>query len=851
MDTDARLLEQIRSGDAEAGRRFVGEQYPGIYRYLLYLTGQPELAEDLTQETFLQGWRHLDTFQGRASLKTWLHRIAHREFLAALRRRRAQAPLEETLEVAAPDATAWVESVALREVIDRLPLEQRAVVLLHYLEGYSSSEIARIVDAPAATVRYRLAQAREQLRQELGEDDLTYLNEPLAPMRQWNWLPLQEMYALETRLGAPTRSVGPGGEAKEDEMERREFLLQAAAGAAGLVLGESGQEVVDGRLTQKVTLAFKGTALSDLCGHLRSETGVHVAAGASVADEKVTLFCEKMPLRDVMRQLSRPFGYTWLRSRTGGSEHRYELVQDLRSQLLEEELRNRDRHAALLALEKEIERFRPYLSLSPDEALAKAKTASETEKPLLEKLAGVGWGPVQMYFRLSPPNLAALRGGQSLTFSETPRADEQPLQADVARGALQALRDFRVLREGDRFEVGNTQSALGGVPLTAISEACGSVILTLSEAEPGRFALGGGCGYAIWSNGEVPSSGSVTHRTLAIGMSPTAHRPQNAVVNARLAGDVALRRRVTLQPKASCRPMADPNAASEAKVTTAELLEAVHHATGLPLVADYYTRLCAPATLAVEDESLFEALNQLADAMGMRWTRDGAWLQFRSASFYDDRLKEVPNRLLSRWAAARRTHGTLTLDDFVEIAQLPDAQLDAEEMADGARGCWGLAEWDLPRSHNLRPHLRFLATLTPEQRREVTSAGGLQFARMSLAQQQQYIALGPADLAGRIESLEELATATLRVDYTLPGWFRWGAPADPEGRPRPVIGPWPVREPTREAALQAARRLSPRVTEAQLVRTELDVQFIYLWNAANDRYLRLVDRNGGGCYRPW
>jgi RNA polymerase sigma-70 factor (ECF subfamily) len=850
MDTDARLLEQIRTGDAEAGRRFVGEHYPGIYRYLLYLTGQPELAEDLTQETFLQGWRHLDTFQGRASLKTWLHRIAHREFLAALRRQRAQAPLEETSEVAAPDATDWVESVELREVIDRLPLEQRAVVLLHYLEGYTSSEISRIVDVPAATVRYRLAQARERLRQELGEDDLTYLNEPLAPMRQWAWLPSQEMYALDTRLGAPTYSVGPGGEAKEDEMERREFLRQAAAGAAGLVLAESGNEVVDGRLTQKVTLAFKGTALSDLCGHLRSETGVDVAAGASVADEKVTLFCETMPLRDVMRQLSRPFGYTWVRSTRNG-QHHYELVQDLRSQLLEEELRNRDRHAALLALEKEIERFRPYLSLSPDEALAKAKIASEAEKPLLKNLAGVGWGPIQIYFRLSPQDLAALHAGQSLTFSETPHAGERPLPADVARGALQALRDFRVLRQGDRFEVGNTQSAPGGVPLTALSEARGSVILTLAAAEPGRFALGGGCGYAIWSNGEVPSSGSVTHSPLAIGMSPTAHSPRNAVVNARLAGDTALRRRVTVRPGSSCRPLADPNAASEAKVTTADLLEALHHATGLPLVADYYTRLCAPATLSVENEPLFEALNQLADAMRIRWTRDGAWLQFRSASFYDDRLKEVPNRLLSRWAAARRTHGTLTLDDFVEIAQLPNAQLDAGEMADGARECWGLAEWDLPSSHNLRPHLRFLAALTPEQRREVTSADGLRFARLSLAQQQQYIALGPADFADRIQSLEELAAATLRVDYTLPGWFRWGAPADPEGRPRPVIGPWPVREPTREAALQAARRLNPRVTEAQLVRTELDVQFIYLWYAAKDRYLRLVDRNGAGCYRPW
>src|SRR5207247_3545244 len=120
------------------------------------------------------------------------------------------------------------------------------------------------------------------------------------------------------------------------------------------------------RLTQKVTCAFKGTALADLCEALKQETGIHLAAGNSVADEKVTLFCEKTPLREVMRQLSRPFGYTWLRSGTPG-QYRYALAQDLRSQLAEQELRNRDRDQALLALEREVDRYRPYLRFSPDE----------------------------------------------------------------------------------------------------------------------------------------------------------------------------------------------------------------------------------------------------------------------------------------------------------------------------------------------------------------------------------------------------------------------------------------------------------------------------------------------------
>jgi RNA polymerase sigma-70 factor, ECF subfamily len=80
---DGGFLTRLRQGDPEAGHRFVRENYPGVYRYLLYLCGHRETAEDLAQETFLQAWRHLDQFQGRSALPAWLHRIAHREFLRA------------------------------------------------------------------------------------------------------------------------------------------------------------------------------------------------------------------------------------------------------------------------------------------------------------------------------------------------------------------------------------------------------------------------------------------------------------------------------------------------------------------------------------------------------------------------------------------------------------------------------------------------------------------------------------------------------------------------------------------------------------------------------------------------
>jgi RNA polymerase sigma-70 factor (ECF subfamily) len=167
---DALLVEQIRRGDAEAGRRFVREYYPSVYRYLLYLAGQPELADDLTQETFVQAWRNLDALDDRVVLRPWLHRIAHREFLQVLRSRRPLASLEDVAEIPAPQAAAQAHAVELREVIRRLPLGEREVVVLHYLEGYSYDEIAQILGAPVGRVRQRLVEARARLRRELSDE---------------------------------------------------------------------------------------------------------------------------------------------------------------------------------------------------------------------------------------------------------------------------------------------------------------------------------------------------------------------------------------------------------------------------------------------------------------------------------------------------------------------------------------------------------------------------------------------------------------------------------------------------------------------------------------------------------
>jgi hypothetical protein len=713
------------------------------------------------------------------------------------------------------------------------------------------------------------------------------------------------------RLNAPYPSI------KEEPMERRDFLRHAAAGAAGLMLPAE-KEVIDDRLTRKVSLALKATALSDLCEQLHRETGIALVAGNSVADEKVTLFCKKLPLREVMRQLSRPFGYTWLRSGAPG-EYRYELAQDLRSQLLEEELRNRDRHAALLALEKEIERYRPYLHLSPDEALALAETAPPGEKKLLENLSRRGWGPLQIYARLSAQDLATLRAGQRLTFSADPSPGEQSLSPDVAQGVLQAVRGWRLFQREGRFEMAAADEAPeDALPLSAVPAARAVVVLAVSQSELGEYTLSGQSGF--FTAGTPPDIYRMfSTGPLATGRSPAVLKPRNAKANVGRASDAALRLRVSLRPEHSCRhtvtatPTAPGSAAGkrtgseampESRVSSADILEALHRATGLNIVGDYYTRFCPQAEVVVQDAPLSEALNRIADAMRLRWVSEaGAWLQFRSTSYYDDRLKEVPDRLLVHWASARKQHAGepspgggsgqgsatkrvpgpgLTLDALLEIAQLPDAQLDAAEMAEGARACYGLAEWDLARHIRLRPHLRYLAGFSPAQRREATSSAGLPFARMSLAQQQQFLANLLTPGAEPIHSFAELDGAVLRVEYTQPGefewrpagapWFKWVVPLGPGVSGRRALTPI-IRERTREAALQAARRVDGRVIalmleiarrtdprfdegqmipqEAQIVPTALDLTILYVPGASNRRPIHVVRPDGHLVHETW
>jgi RNA polymerase sigma-70 factor (ECF subfamily) len=185
---EAQFLERLRAGEAAAFDRLVAERSGEVYALLYRLTEDAEEARDLTQETFLRAFQHVERFRGDADLKTWLYRIAinqARNRWRWWRRRRRDAtvsldapegqreqPLGERLrdtESADPEqeALARERETILRAALRTLATSYREAVILRDVEGLSYEEIAAALEISVGTVKSRLSRGRTELRRKL------------------------------------------------------------------------------------------------------------------------------------------------------------------------------------------------------------------------------------------------------------------------------------------------------------------------------------------------------------------------------------------------------------------------------------------------------------------------------------------------------------------------------------------------------------------------------------------------------------------------------------------------------------------------------------------------------------
>lgn len=177
MDEEA-LIKKAQNGDVTAFNRLVLTYQEAVYNVAYRIMGEPQSAEDATQEAFISAYNALKSFRG-GSFKSWLMRIATNACYDELRRRkrRPQTSLEKITDenesfvfLRSPEegpeqAQQRLEMMhAIEDCLHALPDDQRIAAVLGDVEGYNYQEIAGIMGVSLGTVKSRLSRARAKLR---------------------------------------------------------------------------------------------------------------------------------------------------------------------------------------------------------------------------------------------------------------------------------------------------------------------------------------------------------------------------------------------------------------------------------------------------------------------------------------------------------------------------------------------------------------------------------------------------------------------------------------------------------------------------------------------------------------
>ncbi|HSD99758.1 MAG TPA: sigma-70 family RNA polymerase sigma factor [Burkholderiales bacterium] len=164
-------MARSTQGDRNAFGTLVRRYQDRVYRFVLRMVGSHDEALELTQEAFMKAWQALPDWRPEAQFRTWLFSIASNAATDSLRRRKVVqfVALEEDYdtpgEEAGPEAQLQAKQNlrALQAALDRLPHDQREIVLLREVEDMSYGEISAALGISEGTVKSRLARAREAL----------------------------------------------------------------------------------------------------------------------------------------------------------------------------------------------------------------------------------------------------------------------------------------------------------------------------------------------------------------------------------------------------------------------------------------------------------------------------------------------------------------------------------------------------------------------------------------------------------------------------------------------------------------------------------------------------------------
>ncbi len=170
----ARLAPGPKGAEAALFEEMATQHLDSLYRTALRLTGRPQDAEDLVQETYLRAWRSLHTYRPGTNPKAWLFRILHNAHIDRFRASSRTVPTVDELEGQDPAfvvhetpetlVVSGLMDAEVRQALTEIPEVFRACLVLADLEGFSYQEIADILSIPRGTVMSRLFRGRRAMR---------------------------------------------------------------------------------------------------------------------------------------------------------------------------------------------------------------------------------------------------------------------------------------------------------------------------------------------------------------------------------------------------------------------------------------------------------------------------------------------------------------------------------------------------------------------------------------------------------------------------------------------------------------------------------------------------------------
>ena len=180
---DHQLIQRVSQVDKDALEALYVRYQTPVYSLAMFMLKQPALAEEATQDIFLNIWLKASSFNSqRGQPKAWIMSVAHHKIGDVIRSRRrtivntdpADYETLDLLPAAGASTETQVEQTLERERIMRalatIPESQREVIMLAYFEGYSQSEMAGKLDQPLGTVKTRVRLAMQKLRLALEND---------------------------------------------------------------------------------------------------------------------------------------------------------------------------------------------------------------------------------------------------------------------------------------------------------------------------------------------------------------------------------------------------------------------------------------------------------------------------------------------------------------------------------------------------------------------------------------------------------------------------------------------------------------------------------------------------------